>query len=375
MALNMRNITFASFNLHNLQLPGGPMYPQSRPYTDAEYAEKIWWQADRLRALNADVVAFQEVWSADALREMIRTAAMEDDYDLAFIREGDWDGVAVACAVRKPWEILATTRHKAFPGSMRLAKRKRSMENIREEPPLADAEVSAEDDDAFVPSQEDERVQVDIDEFSRSVLQVTIGHSRATRPSVPPMEVFCAHLKSKLATPLDNEEYRNPAIQPHRAALGTALSTIRRIAEATALRIILTETMKDNDRPVAVLGDLNDSEHSNTLAILTGQPSFRVVATSRAAKRDDDGLYSAVALQKLRSLGDVYYTHEYRNVREVIDHIMVSEQFYDWSDNRLWSFQEQRYYNDHVPVETRTATDHGLVRAEFRWAPAEGVDV
>lgn len=373
MARNMRDISFATFNLHNLQLPGAPMYAQSRPYSEPEYQEKVAWAAAMLRRLDADVIAFQEVWSREALQAVFAAAGLADTHGLAFIKEGAWDGVAVAAAVRQPWEILGSVRHKAFPDAMKLAKRKRSMAQIQAAPPAADREVDPEDDPEFVPSHEDEAIQVEIEEFARSVLQVTVGHSRARRPSVPPIEVFCTHLKSKLATPLDDAEYRDPTIRPHRTALGTALSSIRRVAEAAALRIILNGVMRATDHPVAVLGDLNDGQFSDPLAVLSGQPTFRVVATSRAARRSDDGLYTGVALQQLRSLGDVYYSHEYRNVREVIDHVLVSEQFYDWSDKRLWAFKEMRFFNDHVPVDHRSASDHAQIRASFDWEPVIAV--
>ena len=156
---------------------------------------------------------------------------------------------------------------------------------------------------------------------------------------------------------------------PHRAAIGTALSTIRRIAEATALRILLDRAMEGNDKPTVVLGDLNDGQFTDTLAVLSGQPSFRVVAASTAGARSDTGLYTGVQLLQLRSLGDVYYTHEYRNVREVIDHVLVSEQFYDWSERRLWAFKEMRFLNDHVADGDRRRSDHGQVVARFDWEP------
>ena len=371
MARNTRDIRLASFNLHNLQLPGAPMYPQSRPYSDEEFAAKLGWGAAMLGRLDADVVAFQEVWSREALERLVAEAGLAESHALAFITEDAWDGVAVACAVRRPWEIMGQVRHKAFPDAMRLVKRKQSMAEIRSAPPAANQEVAAEGDPEFVPSQEDEGVRVEIDEFSRSVLQVTVGHGTARSPEVPPVEVFCAHLKSKLATPLDDPEYRDPRLRPHRTALGTALSTIRRISEATALRIILDRAMAENDRPAVVLGDINDGQFSDVMAVLSGQPSFRVAATSTAARHSDKGLYTGVQLQQLRSLRDVYYTHEYRNVREVIDHVLVSEQFYDWSERRLWAFKEMRFFNDHVPAEDRTRSDHGQVVARFDWEPAD----
>lgn len=373
MARNMRDIVFATFNAHNLQLPGAPMYPRSRPYSEAEFDAKLNWGAAMLHALDADVIAFQEIWSREALEALFARAELGDSYRFAYIKDGAWDGVAVVAAVRRPWEIIGSVRHKAFPSTMRLLKRKQSMAEIRSDPPDADREVDPEDDPEFVPSHEDEAVHVEIDEFARSVLQVTVGHSRARRPSVPPIEAFCVHLKSKLATPLDDPEFRDPAIRPHRAALGAALSSIRRVAEAAALRIILNEAMRGNDRPAVALGDMNDGQYSDTLAILSGQPSFRVAVASLAGRHSDDGLYSGVALQQLRSLGDVYYSHEYRNVREVIDHVLVSEQFYDYSNRRLWAFKEMRFYNDHVPVEHREASDHAQVRVSFDWEPIAAV--
>ena len=126
------------------------------------------------------MIAFQEVWSREALEAVLRAeAGVDPTLPAAFITEGAWDGVAVACAVRAPWEIRAVARHKAFPPAMRLVKRKQSMAQIRSAPPAADASVDPERDPTFVPSQEDEGVRVAIDEFARSVLQVTVGHARA----------------------------------------------------------------------------------------------------------------------------------------------------------------------------------------------------
>ena len=98
-------------------------------------------------------------------------------------------------------------------------------------------------------------IEVTIDKFSRSILQMSIGHKDHTE--LPVIETFAAHLKSKLPTRLDKQERENEAVRPHSTALGSALSTIRRTAEAAALRILLTQMMKSTTTPVAVLEDLN----------------------------------------------------------------------------------------------------------------------
>ena len=97
-----------------------------------------------------------------------------------------WDGVAVACAVRAPWEVRAVSRHKAFPAAMRLRKREREHGGDRGGAAAADRERDAAAARVVGPSQEDEGVRVEIDEFARTVLQVTLGHGRARNPAVPP---------------------------------------------------------------------------------------------------------------------------------------------------------------------------------------------
>ena len=68
-------------------------------------------------------------------------------------------------------------------------------------------------------------------------------------------------------------------------AIGAAISTIRRTAEATALRVLLTEVMKGTETPVIVLGDVNDGQHSNTVNILTEQPRYLVGESRRCGHR------------------------------------------------------------------------------------------
>jgi len=176
----MRDITIASVNLYNLQEPEKRRYPNSKPYTQAQYDAKIRWTAGMLQTLEADVIAFQELWSPACLKDVLRAANLDATHALAFIRETRWDGIAVAAAVRQPWTIKTIKRHKAFPEGFALRKTKRSMATIQDNPTEADR---AENEN-FLPSHEDDEISVAISEFSRSPLQVTIGHQQAD--DVPP---------------------------------------------------------------------------------------------------------------------------------------------------------------------------------------------
>lgn len=348
MAGNVRDISFGSFNLYNLQLPG-ERWRGSTPYTQAEYDEKIAWAREMVRAMDADVIAFQELWSPQCLRDIFADPAIAGDYDLAFIRDTGWYDIAVAAAVRRPWAIRRKTVHKTFPSGFRLIKREVDQT----------ASVVDEDDD----------IEVVINAFSRSLLQLTLAQN--DHAEVPEIECFAVHLKSKLPTRLDSQERNSSAIRPHATALGNALSTIRRTAESAALRIILNGAMRDTDTPVVVVGDCNDAANSNTLAIMTEQPSFRFYADSRAGRTSDRGLYLAGAQQQLRSFRDVNYTHIYKGEYDSLDHVLASEQFYDHSAKRVWSFREMRIWNDHLPDEGEGGvSDHGLVCARYDYNPA-----
>lgn len=353
MPRNARDLSFASFNLYNLQQPGLGMRQGAAPYTAEHYEARLAWATAVLHQLDADVVAFQELWSAQALRELFERAGLADAYELQFI--GDtWYDIAVAAAVRKPWRVTATTLHKTFPEDFRLVKR-------------GHGDVGAQAD------RTDDDIDVRITMFSRTVLELVIARDGVD--DVPPVHVLCAHLKSKLATRLDPVEARLDSLKPHSQALGAALSTIRRTAEAAALRMILTRLTKDDDRrAVALVGDLNDGAHSNTLAILSAQPRFRRQHKSRVGETSDAGLYPVSFLQQLSDFQDVAYTHVHEGVREQLDHVLVSEQFYDHSRERRWSFREQVIWNDHLNLDepvgpSRPTTDHGIVCARFSWDP------
>jgi predicted extracellular nuclease len=198
-------------------------------------------------------------------------------------------------------------------------------------------------------------------------LEITLKFPNAKK--IQPITIFVAHLKSKLGIDLDKQERETNSIKVHQEAIGSALSTIRRSAEAAALRVELNKVMRKTKKAVAVLGDLNDSQLSVTTSIITGRAGYRVIAKSRKGAKSDAGLYSAGTLQEYRSLRDMYFTHIHENRRESLDHILVSEQFYDHSRNRIWSFNKMRIWNDYLEDEDPSTSDHGAVRAIFDYNP------
>ncbi|MBN2056522.1 endonuclease/exonuclease/phosphatase family protein [bacterium] len=335
-----RELSFATFNLYNLQLPGVPMY-QGNTYTQEEYDRKLSWTAIMLQVLDADVIGFQELWSPQCLVDAFSAAALSDQYEL-FHQDNGGTGISVAAAVRRP--LIGSNQQwiKKFPDDLILKKRQ----------PGSTLEP-------------DYTVSVTIDAFSRPVLKMLV-----TPQHGPDFELFVAHLKSKMPMLLDRDEAAIEAVRKNSSAIGTALSTIRRTAEAAALRVLLNHSMRDTDTPVVVMGDINDSQLSVTTCIITEQPPYRLYLASQAGRTSDRGLYTVATLQEYRSMRDVYYTHIHEGGRESLDHILVSEQFYDHSNKRQWSFKEMRVINDHLDDTLKHTSDHGVVKATFIYKPA-----
>lgn len=354
---NMRDLSFATFNLLNLQVPGGLTYNDTPPHPDTvegreAYRRKIYWTAVRLRDLDAEVIAFQELWAAEALFDAFDTAGLREDYDIV-ARDAPGRGKPqVALAVRKGRRGQSQIRPGAgwvadFPTGF-------ALNNIREREGAQEV------------------VTVTLSQFSRPVLRATLHPEGSGAPDVA---LFVAHLKSKGPARVSFRGSGNVP-QQWRGIVSSATSHIRRIVEAGALRAMLDETMTGPDddaiSPTVVMGDLNDASAAVSTELITAQPTYRVANASRAGFKSDKGLYSVERLQQYRSLRDVYYTHVYKDKRESLDHILVSEEFYDHSRKRIWSFREMEVINDHLnrdELKAEGASDHGLVRACFDWNP------
>jgi predicted extracellular nuclease len=343
-----RDISFATFNLYNLNLPGQAIYSNTDGWSDDEFKVKIGWIADRLKLLDADVIGFQECWDAEALRRCFERAELLDQYDIV-ARTLDPAGIQVALAARKGLLVGTPQWIEAFPENARF-------EGLKE---ARDAR---------------EQVSVTISKFSRPPLRVVI-QPKGKNPKPPAITIYVAHLKSKGPSNLSFKAPKPPVLEAHPSIAQSVVSHVRRIVEAGALRAILDTQMKGNSDPFVLIGDLNDGTLAISTELLTGQPGYRFFEKSRAGSKSDAGLYTVEKLQQLRSFRHVYYTHIYQQGMESLDHILVSDAFYDHSIARKWSFREMVVYNDHLAVEDpkeRTElgfNDHGLVRAQFDWNP------
>lgn len=336
-------VSFASSNLYNLNLPGHKIYNDQDGWDVEAYNKKVSWASNMITKLSADVWGFQELWHRDALIKVFSETPFSNNYELLVPDNHTGQKIVCAGAVKKTILVGQPKWIEDFPQKFKL--------------------LSGGDD----PQTSD--ISVQVDKFSRPVLKFRIK----PRSNGKTISVYVAHLKSKSPTRIyyeqwykDDKEYYSK----HTENLGSAIATIRRTSEAAALRMILTDEMKGNEIPVVVLGDLNDGQHSNTLNVLTGQPNYLLSGFTKGGS--DVDLYTVGTLQEYRSLRDVYYTHVHQNLKESLDHILVSQEFYDNSKKRVWAFKGMEILNDHLNTEDHKSngtSDHGVVKATFEYRP------
>jgi endonuclease/exonuclease/phosphatase family metal-dependent hydrolase len=335
-------MSIGTFNLYNLNEPGMAIYTDPDGWTQAEYDRKIDWTQRTIRQLHPDIFGFQELWHAASIGRAIEASGLADEYDLLVPEDAAGTHIVCAAIVRRGLLLGEPEWIVQFPEKFIL---------------------HSSGDDPQTPA-----IRVSIRSFSRPVLHFMVR----PREDEEPVHVYVCHLKSKGPTQVYRERWfkeDETTYKKHQNNLGAAISTIRRTAEAAALRFMLTEQMKGTRTPVIVLGDINDSQTSNTANILTEQPRYLV---GDSLGGGDVSLYTAQTLQEYRSTRDVYYTHIFQDMMESLDHILVSEEFYDNSRRRLWMFDGMTVNNDHLSFDDHKESgtnDHGIVRVVFKHRP------
>ena len=69
----------------------------------------------------------------------------------------------------------------------------------------------------------------------------------------------------------------------------------------------------------------------------------------------------------------MYYADVFRNTGESLEHILMSQEFYDNSRNRIRAFKGMEIVYDHLNSEDHRdngSSDHAIVSASFEYRPA-----
>ncbi len=323
-------LTVATANVLNLANPGRVFYANQDTYSQNQFERKIDWLGGRIAALNADVLAVQEVWDEAAIKAAVSRSGLR--YSTVVVPGAENDEKSRG-AQNTPRVGIVT---------------RLEVENLQ----------------SFSEFPQNLRIQIpglgEHAKFERPPLLATL---RMKHGQV--VNILTAHLKSK--RPKFLQDAKGEPLEDREDEKTTALATLRSLmmrgAEAAAMRHIVIDVLKRTHEPLIVMGDFNDGPHSVTTQIIA---ATNEVAFDKGAR--DAALWNAYEVQGEMALKrDVAYSHVHQGFPEVLDQIFVSEEFLPRSRFSIGDVRRVDYFNDHLQEgRDGTRSDHGFVRAVIR---------
>ena len=225
-----QEIRLATFNVRNLSLPGTICYPDLPPCTAAEYEAKIAWIGGLIDRFLPDIIAFEEIFSAQAVADIMACSRQLRNATPVFTEvpfPPSKPVPEVALVTRLPLAGTPKT-HSHFP------------ENFR---------ISLPGTDTL------------LDRFSRPVLEIPV-----LLPNGRILNLYAVHFKSRRPDPVPGTGLADPL--QHGLAMFRSLS--RRAADAVGVHTLIARFRQKTGTPVILLGDFNDTAKAVTTGIATG---------------------------------------------------------------------------------------------------------
>jgi len=293
-------LTVMTWNVQNL-------FPPTEPDATGPYQAKLAQLAAVIDRVAPDVLALQEVGPVSVLDDLDDRCAIDFDHRVA----GLADGRGIRVALLSPRRLSNVTTTRAFPDQV-------APVQVRD---LTFDDPTTEPNEALTGN------------TSRGILSATMvsGDRRVT--------VITCHLKSKLISypptfPGGDTRF-SPRDEDQRFRYA-GFAVHRRTAEAMTCRAELNRTLADEtqpgrpgagtQRPVILLGDLNDEPRSATTQILLGPGGSEIdFRPGSGFQRPDAGdEWRMWNLHRLLPADGPSGTRIYRGRPELIDHILAS---------------------------------------------------
>jgi len=323
-------------------MPPNAFYESDNIYSKDQWQKKEAWINKQLSALQPDIIGFQEVFSPKVLQ------ALASNQNLPYFATVPEPGVRADYIYDKPVVALASK----FPI------------------------VSLEAVGVTASVLKDLNLQPDF-KFSRAPLRAEIDID-----GIGSVLVYVVHLKSQrsqLESALNEAEDTLVDISESMLAQvhGRWASTIHRGTEAALIYQDILQQMCKRQRPVILMGDLNDTIASHAIQPLLGGANMDKLDNKyisnlafnqqRAIQRVS--MYDAFSLQdKIKPLAR-QPTHYFANRGNVLDYILLSKDFNINYDQSLASVANYRVSDKHLVnpkyEEDAECSDHALVMVEI----------
>ncbi|WP_299013162.1 endonuclease/exonuclease/phosphatase family protein [uncultured Photobacterium sp.] len=345
-------IKIATFNLFNYLEPPFAFYDFDNIYDSEQWQKKQRWICDYLSEYQPDVVGFQEVFSPESLRELVKKQgypyfAVIDEATL--ISDYIYQSPVVAIASRYPIQSVApVTANPELSSLMGLS-------------------------DNFC--------------FSRKPLRASVE-----LPNLGLCDCYVVHFKSKRPT-IENEDSNDANIVKAiiTEVTGSWASSVQRGSEAALLLSAIIERREQTGYPALLMGDFNDDLKNGVLQhLLTKTVRGKSQANSNELLapyllKDSWTLFQSTRLFEINQqtsspeIGTVDnshvlprrpYSHYYGSKGSVIDYILISSEFDPEYQESLAEVVDYHTYDRHLlnPVYERDSqsTDHAIIMVSLK---------
>lgn len=328
--------------MFNYLEPPNAYYDFERIYSAEQWAKKQKWVTEYLGKYQPDIIGFQEVFSADSLKELV----LAQGY--AYFEVVDQPQVTDDFIYRSPVVAIASR----YP----------IVDVAAVTPDTALAQTLALANDFS---------------FSRKVIRATVDV-----PHLGNCDCYVVHLKSKRSMIELDEKNNNwspekTIIENLKAQVaGGWGSTIQRGSEATLLMMAMIERRETTGYPMVLMGDFNNTLTDGVLSHLLTN-TLRFVSTI-----DRDAYLAKYCLQDAWDLFRVAATNDTADINHednvsrtpthyfgadssVLDYILLSCEFDASYHDSLYQVSAYDTYDQHLinPIFERDgeSTDHGIV--------------
>lgn len=331
-----------TLNLFNYVVPPYAFYESENIYSSAQWQKKEAWINKQLSCLQPDIIGFQEVFSPAELQQL----ALK--HDLPYFATVSEPGLRVDYVYDKPVVALASKFPIISVSAVKVTARVLKDLNLRPDfsfsrPPL--------------------RAEIDVEGMGRVL-------------------VYVVHLKSQrsqLESALQETEDTLRDISSSMLAQvhGRWASAIQRGTETALIYHDIVQQMCIKQRPVILMGDLNETIASPALQPLLGGANMDKLdnmyisnmATNQQRAIQRFSLYDAFSLQDKIKTSARQATHYFANRGSVLDYILMSKDFNMNYDHSMASVSDYTVVDKHLVnpkyEEDAECSDHALVMVEI----------
>ncbi len=321
-------VRFATANLFNYLAPPNAFYEFNNIYETEQWQKKQQWLNRKLMFLNADVIGFQEIFSADELKKQLT----EQGY---------------------PYFATVDTPHI-------------SHDYIYTHPVVGIASrFELTEITAIEVNQPNTKERFT---FNRKPLRATLNH-----PALGHVDIYVVHFKSQRPTLDEQPTSENTFEAWQQENYGRWLSSVQRGFEASILHNAMMERKRVTGNPIVLMGDFNQLLSSQEFASLRSTHRFRQPESYSHLLPyqliDSWDLYSHTA-EKLRKP-----THYTGASGQVLDYILLSSEFSLEANRNIakvtdYHVEDQHLINPSFELDS-FASDHAFVSVTLNCALSE----